>query len=96
MLMLPGEGGVMRIVIFLAVGLLLAGCESFVEKRDASRQDRCQRANWAEVGERDGATTGNVTLLSDRYSYICGDMYNDAQYKAGFSKGFARRPTAPR
>jgi len=44
------------------------------------------------VGERDGATTGNQTMLSDRYSYICGDMYDDAAYKAGYSKGFARRP----
>ena len=71
---------------------LLSGCESFQSKADASRQDRCQRADWAMVGERDGATTGNQTLLSDRYAYICGDMYDDAAYKAGFSKGFARRP----
>jgi hypothetical protein len=55
-------------------------------------QDRCQRADWAMVGERDGATSGNVTLLSDRYAYICGDMYKDAEYKQGFEKGFARRP----
>lgn len=82
----------MRFMILASCALVLAGCESFSNKVDASRQDRCQRANWAEVGERDGATTGNVTLLSDRYSYICGDMYNDAEYKAGFSKGFARRP----
>lgn len=82
----------MRIVIVLAAGLLVAGCESFSNKVDASRQDRCQRANWADVGERDGATTGNQTLLSDRYSYICGDMYDDAAYKAGYAKGFARRP----
>lgn len=82
----------MRFTIFAACAFLLAGCESFNQKVDASRQDRCQRADWAQVGERDGATTGNQTLLSDRYSYICGDMYNDAEYKAGFSKGFARRP----
>jgi hypothetical protein len=44
------------------------------------------------VGERDGATSGNVTLMSDRYAYICGDMYKDAAYKEGFAKGFARRP----
>ena len=44
------------------------------------------------VGERDGATTGNQTMLSDRYAYICGDMYKDAAYKQGFEKGFARRP----
>ena len=82
----------MRFVLLVAACVLISGCESFAERRDASRQDRCQRANWAEVGERDGATSGNVTLLSDRYSYICGDMYRDAEYKAGFQKGFARRP----
>ena len=83
----------MKVLIALAACVpLLAGCESFTQKRDASRQDRCQRADLAQVGERDGATTGNQTLLSDRYSYICGDMYDDAAYKAGFSKGFARRP----
>ena len=83
----------MRLVLaVMACALLVAGCESMGNKVDASRQDRCQRANWAEVGERDGATTGNQTLLSDRYAYICGDMYNDAAYKEGFSKGFARRP----
>ena len=83
----------MRQLIALAVFLpLVSGCESMNQKVDASRQDRCQAANWAEVGERDGATSGNQTLLSDRYSYICGDMYNDAAYKEGFAKGFARRP----
>jgi hypothetical protein len=82
----------MRLLIVTACALLATGCESWNQRVDTSRQDRCQRANWAEVGERDGATTGNVTLLSDRYAYICGDMYNDAAYKDGFQKGFARRP----
>ena len=82
----------MRLLLILGALVLVSGCESWNQKVDASRQDRCQRADWALVGERDGATTGNQTMLSDRYSYICGDMYNDAAYKAGFSKGFARRP----
>ena len=83
----------MRPLLGVAVAaVLLTGCEAMGNKVDASRQDRCQRADWALVGERDGSTTGNVTLLSDRYSYICGDMYDDAKYKEGFSKGFARRP----
>ena len=82
----------MRLLLAGACALLVSGCESMNQKVDASRQDRCQRANWAEVGERDGSTSGNVTMLSDRYSYICGDMYDDAAYKAGFSKGVARRP----
>ena len=82
----------MRVLILAACAMLVAGCESMSNRVDASRQDRCQRADWAQVGERDGSTSGNVTLLSDRYSYICGDMYDDAKYKEGFSKGFARRP----
>ena len=82
----------MRLLLAGACVVLVAGCESWGQRVDASRQDRCQRADWALLGERDGATSGNVTLMSDRYSYICGDMYNDAAYKAGYSKGFARRP----
>ena len=82
----------MRLLLAGACALLISGCESMSQKVDASRQDRCQRANWSEVGERDGSTSGNQTMLSDRYSYICGDMYDDAAYKAGFTKGFARRP----
>ncbi len=82
-------GRLMALALFLA---LLSGCDSMNQKVADSRQDRCARANWADVGERDGATSGNATLMSDRYSYICGDMYNDAAYKEGFAKGFARRP----
>jgi hypothetical protein len=82
----------MRLLLLGACALLVSGCESWNQRVDASRQDRCQKADWAMVGERDGSTTGNVTMLSDRYAYICGDMYNDAAYKEGFSKGFARRP----
>ena len=82
----------MRLLLVGACATLLSGCQAWNQKVDDSRQDRCQRADWAQVGERDGATSGNVTLMSDRYSYICGDMYNDAKYKEGFQKGFARRP----
>jgi len=82
----------MRLLLVGACAVLVSGCQAWNQTVDDSRQDRCQRADWAMVGERDGATTGNVTLLSDRYAYICGDMYNDAAYKDGFQKGFARRP----
>jgi hypothetical protein len=71
---------------------LFSGCAAMKADQAATYQDRCQRADWAQVGERDGATSGNQTLLSDRYAYICGDMYQDAAYKEGFAKGFARRP----
>jgi hypothetical protein len=77
----------MRFFFAIAVcAPLLAGCESL----DASRQDRCQRANWAEVGERDGVQ--DVKGLADRYQHICGDMFQAGPYKEGFDKGFARRP----
>jgi len=82
----------MRLLLVGACAMLVSGCESWNQRVDASRQDRCQRADWALVGERDGSTSGNVTMLSDRYAYICGDMYNDQAYKDGFAKGFARRP----
>ena len=79
-------------IVLAACAPLLAGCEAMSQKVDASRQDRCERADWALVGERDGATTGNQTLLTDRYSYICGDMFKPGAYKEGYEKGFARRP----
>jgi hypothetical protein len=82
----------MRLLLVGACALLVSGCDSMGQKVDASRQDRCQRADWAMVGERDGSTSGNQTMLGERYSYICGDMYNEAAYKDGFEKGFARRP----
>src|SRR4029079_6461291 len=72
------KGGHMRLLLAGACALLVSGCESMNQKVDASRQDRCQRADWAMVGERDGSTSGNQTMLGDRYSYICGDMYDDA------------------
>ena len=80
----------MRPILTLTLVLLLAGCESMSQKVDASRQDRCARADWALVGERDGLT--NSPLLADRYEYICGDMFKAEPYKAGFQKGRARKP----
>jgi hypothetical protein len=80
----------MRTTLVLAAVLLAAGCESMNQRVDASRQDRCARANWAEVGERDGFA--GHPLLADRYQYICGDLYQDGPYKEGFAKGRARKP----
>ena len=71
----------MRVMLAVAAcAALVSGCESMNQKVDASRQDRCQRADWAMVGERDGSTSGNQTMLGDRYSYICGERsgYCDA------------------
>jgi hypothetical protein len=82
----------MRLLFVGACAMLVSGCQAWNQRVDDSRQDRCAKADWAMVGERDGSTSGNVTLMSDRYAYICGDMYKDAAYKEGFAKGFARRP----
>ena len=68
------------------------GCESMSQKIDASRQERCHKADWAMVGERDGV---EGVSQGDRYSNICGDAYNDAAYRQGLSKGQARRPRPP-
>jgi hypothetical protein len=80
----------MRTPIVIASLVLVAGCEAMGQKVDASRQDRCARADWAQVGERDGLA--NSPLLADRYEYICGDMFKAEPYKAGFQKGRARKP----
>ena len=80
----------MRTAIGIAAILLVTGCESMSQKVDASRQDRCARADWAQVGERDGLS--GSPLLADRYEYVCGDMYQDGPYKEGFAKGRARKP----
>lgn len=81
----------MRILIAIAVcAPLLSACQGMSDKVDASRQDRCERANWAEVGERDGLA--GSPLLADRYEYICGDMFKAAPYNEGFQKGRARKP----
>ena len=80
----------MKLFLVGACAVLVTGCEAMGEKIDASRQDRCARADWAQVGERDGVEGAN--MMAERYQHICGDMYDDAAYKAGFSKGFARRP----
>ena len=85
-----GKTSGMRTTLMVAAVLLAAGCESMNQKIDASRQDRCARANWAEVGERDGFA--GHPLLADRYEYVCGDMYQDGPYKEGFAKGRARKP----
>jgi hypothetical protein len=80
----------MRTPIIIAAVVLAAGCDSMSQKIDASRQDRCARADWAQVGERDGFA--GTPLLADRYEYVCGDMFQPEPYKEGFAKGRARKP----
>jgi hypothetical protein len=60
------------------------------QRIDASRQDRCQRADWAQVGERDGVA--GHPLLADRYEYVCGELFKAGPYNEGFQKGRARKP----
>jgi hypothetical protein len=81
----------MRTLISIAAVLLIAGCESMSQRVDASRQDRCERADWALVGERDGLA--GHPLLADRYEYICGELFKSAPYSEGFQKGRARKPS---
>jgi hypothetical protein len=83
----------MRLALVVGACALLAGCESMSQKVDASRQERCQKADWAMVGERDGVA-GSASY-ADRYSNICGDLFNAGAYREGFSKGAARRPRPP-
>ncbi|HXU41359.1 MAG TPA: hypothetical protein VN675_03480 [Burkholderiales bacterium] len=83
----------MRLLLVTACAVLVAGCEAMGEKIDASRQDRCQRAEWAKVGERDGLE--GATTMADRYQHICGDMFQPGPYREGLQKGTARRPRPP-
>lgn len=69
--------------------VLIAGCESMNQRIDASRQDRCQRANWSEVGERDGIQ--GAQGMAERYAHICGDMFQAGPYEEGLKKGASRR-----
>ena len=79
----------MRLLLITACAMLATGCESFSNKVDASRQDRCQRADWAQVGERDGV---EGAAQGERYAHICGDLFQPGPYKEGLQKGLARRP----
>jgi hypothetical protein len=84
----------MRALAVIAALLpLISGCESMSNRIDASRQDRCQRAEWVQVGERDGFE--GYRTMADRYAHICGDMFQSEPYQEGLKKGLARRPTPP-
>jgi len=82
-----------RLLLAAGACAALLGCESMNQKIDASRQDRCQRADWALVGERDGVAGPNS--YADRYEFICGELFSPEPYKQGFAKGAARRPRPP-
>lgn len=80
----------MRVRVATAVAALLCGgCASMNEKIDTSRQDRCQRAEWNAVGERDGME--GAQGMAERYARICGDMFQAGPYEDGVKKGAARR-----
>ena len=84
----------MRALIAVAVcTVLVSGCESMQEKIHDSRQDRCARADWVQVGERDGVD--GVQNQAERYQMICGDMFQPSPYHEGLQKGLARRPRPP-
>ena len=83
----------MRLLLAVGCVVLVSGCESMNEKIAASRQDRCERADWALVGERDGVAGPNS--YADRYAFICGELFKPDVYKEAFAKGAARRPRPP-
>jgi hypothetical protein len=83
----------MRAPAAVALVLLVSGCEGMQEKIHDSRQDRCARADWAQVGERDGVE--GIQNQAERYQMICGDMYQPGPYQEGLQKGAARRPRPP-
>ena len=84
----------MRAAMALAVCVLLAtACASLDQKIDASRQDRCERADWKLVGQRDGVE--GISTAADRYQYICGEMFKPEPYREGLREGLARRPRPP-
>ena len=72
---------------------LVAGCAGFNEKIDASRQDRCERADWKLVGQRDGVE--GAANQAERYQYICGELFKPEPYREGLREGLARRPRPP-
>ena len=83
----------MRLLLVTACAVLATGCESFSNRVDASRQDRCQRADWAQIGERDGVEGANT--MAERYAHICGELFQPGPYQEGLRKGAARRPRPP-
>jgi len=83
----------MRMPIAVGLVLVLAGCESFQERVHDSRMDRCARADWALVGERDGVE--GASGQASRYQEICGEMFQAGPYREGLQKGLARRPRPP-
>ena len=83
----------MRLLLIAACAALVTGCESVSNRVDASRQDRCQRADWNQVGERDGVEGANS--MAERYAHICGDLFQPGPYQEGLKKGAARRPRPP-
>ena len=60
----------MRLALVAACVVMVSGCDSLNQKVAASRQDRCERADWALVGERDGVA--GPSSYAECYEYICG------------------------
>ncbi len=72
---------------------LLAACASMNEKIAASRQERCEKADWKLVGQRDGVE--GVKGADTRYAHICGDLFQPGPYSEGLKDGLSRRPPSP-
>ena len=83
----------MKPFLIAAAACLVSGCAGLNEKIDASRQDRCERADWLLVGQRDGVE--GVTTQAERYQYICGELFKPEPYREGLRDGLSRRPRPP-
>ena len=84
----------MRVLIALAAcAPLVLGCEALDEMMGVSRQDRCGRANWHQLGLRDAVVGAGDE--AGRLQKICGDMFQPEPYRQGLQEGLARRPRPP-
>ena len=80
-------------IALAALATLLSACADMKEKIHDSRQDRCARADWKQVGQRDGVE--GAANQAGRYQEICGDMFQPGPYQEGLRDGLSRRPRPP-
>jgi hypothetical protein len=81
----------MRLVLFAALILTLAGCSSRDEERRAQREAQCVTADWRGIGYEDGAK-GSKTSTIARHRKACAEFGvtpNLDEYLGGHAKGIA-------
>lgn len=81
----------MRLVLFAALILTLAGCSSRDEERRAQREAQCVTADWRGIGYEDGAK-GSKTSTIARHRKSCAEFGVTPDldaYLSGHAKGVA-------